>query len=366
MKVILFISTPKSKRIKFHLPYKMEGLRIAIKQMNSSWYHPNEKLWSIINTKEYKDQLIKIIENQGEQWEIGSPVIKEKLLEEKVDLSSSSLEAVNALHEKLVLKGYSTSTLKTYKSFFRKYVSYFNTRDLLSIEKTEIEGYLYKLIQKEQLSESAQNQFINAIKFYYEQVGGQPRTYYNIQRPKSTKNLPNVLSREDVKKILSQPQNIKHRAILACIYSGGLRISEVVNLRIEDIRSQEGYMYIKNSKGKKDRRTMLSSTLLSLLRSYYKANKPSYWLFEGQTGGQYSISSIRSIFRKAVKTARINPWATPHTLRHSFATHLLQQGVNLRQIQELLGHSSSKTTEVYTHILSVNNKEIENPLDVMF
>ncbi len=139
----------------------------------------------------------------------------------------------------------------------------------------------------------------------------------------------------------------------------------MINLRVVDIRSEEGYIFIKGGKGKKDRRTLLSKKLLSLLRKYVREFKPSYWLFEGQTGGQYSSRSINAIFRRAVVEKGLNPWATTHTLRHSFATHLLQQGVSLRYIQKLLGHSSSKTTEIYTHILTVSNKEFENPFDSM-
>jgi len=169
----------------------------------------------------------------------------------------------------------------------------------------------------------------------------------------------------EVQAILKQPKNMKHKAILCSIYSGGLRLSEVLNLRIEDVRSADGYLFIKGGKGKKDRRTILSNQLLLLLRQYYKEHKPSYWLFEGQTGGKYSASSVQSIFRKAVEAANVNPWATVHTLRHSFATHLLQQGTNLRYIQGLLGHASSKTTEIYTHLQKVDNSVVKNPLDVM-
>lgn len=365
MKVTIMSSSPKAKRIKFHIPYQCKSLREAIKKLNSSWYHSDEKLWSVINTVEHKKRLTDTIDKLGIQWtEESLPDSKKKSII-NVALTPSSQTAIDKLHEKLVLKGYSNATLKTYKTFFTRFVCFYNSRDLMTIQKEEIEGYLYKMIITEKLSESAQNQFINAIKFYYEAVRGQPREYYNLQRPKGNKTLPNVLSKDEVKRLISQPKNIKHKAILSLLYSGGLRISELTNLRIEDIRSKEGYIYIKDAKGKKDRRTLLSDKILKLLRRYYKEYKPSYWLFEGHTGGQYSISSIRKIFRNAISSSRINPWATPHTLRHSFATHLLQSGASLRHIQNLLGHSSSKTTERYTHILNVNNKNIQNPIDNM-
>lgn len=363
MKVVIYPYSVKSKRIKFHLPFKMVVLRNKIKQLNTIWYHPGQKRWSIVNTDKAKKSLFEIIEGQ---WLMAVDIPKVKVIKKGVKLTEASQKALMDLEQKIVLKGYSPSTLKTYKNFFFKFLSYFNERNLYDVNKEEIEAFMYKMVVKEKLSETAQNQYINAIKFYYEHVLGQPREFYDIQRPKKSQELPNVLSKSEVKKILEQPTNIKHRAILTVIYSGGLRISEAINLRLEDIRSKEGYIFIKGAKGKKDRRTLLSAKLLNLLRNYFREFKPAYWLFEGQSGGQYSTRSIQAIFRKAVIGARINPWATPHTLRHSFATHLLQQGVNLRYIQDLLGHGSSKTTEIYTHILRVNNNEIENPLDSMF
>ena len=194
---------------------------------------------------------------------------------------------------------------------------------------------------------------------------GKPKEYYDLTRPKKIKTLPSVLSEQEVYKLINAPKNIKHKTILYTVYSGGLRLSEVVNLRIRDIHSKEGFLYIKGGKGKKDRKTVLSPTLLTLLREYYKKEKPSYWLFEGQDGGKYCPRSVQAIFRKAMIQSKINAWATVHTLRHSFATHLLQNGVNLRNIQVMLGHSSSKTTEIYTHVLEISNKKIESPLDFM-
>lgn len=362
MKVRIYNSSAKSQRIKFHIPYQLTEIRQKVKTLNSSWYHASQKLWSISNTKKAKEKLLDVL---GSNWEIIQENPKPKTAKLHVNLSESSQKALTSLHQKIILKGYSQSTLKTYKNFFLKFLCYFNVRDLNEVTKEEIEAFLYKVVERDKLSESAQNQFVNAIKFYFEQVLEKPREHYDIQRPKKSIRLPNVLSKSDVQTILNHPTNIKHRAILATIYSAGLRVGEVINLRLVDIRSENGYIYIKGGKGKKDRRSVLSSKLLDLLRLYFRKHKPSYWLFEGQDGGQYSTRSIQKIFRKAVSENGLNPWATTHTLRHSFATHLLQQGVSLRHIQHLLGHSSSKTTEIYTHILRVNNKEFDNPFDSM-
>src|SRR5690625_3676549 len=189
------------------------------------------------------------------------------------------------------------------------------------------------------------------------------REYYNITRPKKSVNLPNRRNEEVVIIILNPPSKIEHRAILQTIYGSGLRVGEVIRLRVDDVRSDDGYLFIKDSKGKKDRHTVLSPHLLKLLREYYIEHKPSYWLFEGQDGGQYSARSIQNIYRRAVKETGANPWSTPHTLRHSFATHLMQRGVNIRYIQTALGHSNLKTTEIYTHVISINNKTLKSPLD---
>jgi site-specific recombinase XerD len=225
---------------------------------------------------------------------------------------------------------------------------------------------VFFLINKHKIGEQQQNMVINAIKCYYEHTLEMPREYYNITRPKKSKDLPNVLSTEEVRQIINQPTNIKHRAILHVIYGGGLRVGEVRRLRVKDIRSEDGYIFIKDSKGKRDRHTVLSPLLLDLLRDYYRQHRPSYWLFEGQDGGQYSDKSIQQIYRAAAKATNSNPWSTPHTLRHSFATHLMERGVNIRYIQSALGHASTKTTEVYTRVLGINSKTLKSPLDSLY
>jgi len=175
--------------------------------------------------------------------------------------------------------------------------------------------------------------------------------------------LPTVLSQQEIIQILKSVRNIKHKAILSSIYGCGLRISECINLKIEDIDSENNRIWIRNSKGRKDRLTLLPESLLILLRNYFIEYKPTLWLFEGPQEKQYSVSSIRNIFRRAKAKAGIRKPATVHTLRHSFATHLLENGTNLRYIQELLGHSSSKTTEIYTHVARSDLTSIISPLD---
>jgi site-specific recombinase XerD len=265
--------------------------------------------------------------------------------------------------EKLIQKRYSQNTIKTYMSYMRSFAEEYAGRDLRSISTQEINAYILRLISTRGISTSQQNQRINAIKFYYEQVLGRRKICYELNRPKKQKRLPKILTVEEVELLLKHCRNLKHKCILMTLYSGGLRRSELINLKIKDIDSERMLIRITQSKGYMDRHTLLSEKLLKLLRDYYTFYKPKYWLFEGQGGGQYSATSIANIFRKALNKANINKYATPHTLRHSFATHLLEQGINLRYIQEILGHSSIKTTEIYTHVSSRQLTKIKNPLD---
>ena len=191
---------------------------------------------------------------------------------------------------------------------------------------------------------------------------GREKAYYDL-RPKKPKKLPNVLSVEEVVRLFNVIDNLKHRCILKTIYSGGLRLSEITYLRIADIHSDRMQIFVHGGKGKKDRYTTLSKGLLKDLRAYFLEYRPEYWLFEGQTGGQYSVRSVQAVLKKAVKKSKINPYATVHTLRHSYATHLLEQGTSLRHIQELLGHENSSTTEIYTHVSNHEKQQVISPLD---
>ena len=265
--------------------------------------------------------------------------------------------------DKLIQKRYSPNTIKTYVSYMSSFMKAFKNRDLQSVTTSEINAYILGLIRGKGISSSQQNQRISSIKFYYEQVLGRKKAYYRLNRPKKEKGLPGILTVEEVELILKHCINLKHKCILMTLYSGGLRRSELINLKISDIDSRRMLIRIAQSKGNKDRHTLLSEKLLLLLRDYYKFYKPAYWLFEGQGGGQYSATSIANILRKALKKSRINKHATPHTLRHSFVTHLLEQGINLRYIQEILGHSSITTTEIYTHVSSKQLTKIQNPMD---
>ena len=358
--ITLYKPLPKSKRIKIHIPYPLKKEREAFKQLNTSFYHPTQKLWSIVNTEENKAEIKRLFAGKLHVTQMDvQPSFP------KFTLSEKSLVELDKNCQKLTLKGLSSKTIAIYQSNLKQFFAYFDSADLAALTKDQIEGYVSTLVSKYKISDQSQNSIINAIKSYYEHTLGKSREYYNITRPKKSQDLPNVLSKEEVKKIIHQPKNIKHRAILTTLYSAGLRISEVTRLRICDVHSDRGFLFIKDSKGKKDRHAVLNPQLLLLLREYYKNYKPSYWLFEGMNGEKYSTTSIQKIFRKAVQESKTNAWATVHTLRHSYATHLLEGGVNLRYIQTSMGHSSSKTTEIYTRVINISNKTLKSPLELL-
>jgi site-specific recombinase XerD len=198
---------------------------------------------------------------------------------------------------------------------------------------------------------------------FYTSVIDQEEKVKGLFQPKPPKKLPQVFLEEEVTALLRAVDNLKHRCILMLIYSAGLRLGEVINLRLTDLQPQQNRLFVRGGKGKKDRCTLLSAKVWDLLKDYIEVDKPVEWVFEGQSGGQYSERSVQKIFTMAKFRSMVNPNATVHTLRHSFATHLLEKGVDLRYIQELLGHESSKTTEIYTHITHKGWDKIKSPLD---
>lgn len=266
----------------------------------------------------------------------------------------------------LIQKRYSQNTQDIYCCYFKDFCVYFKGKDLSAITTEQINSYILNLIKSKNISISQQNQRINAIKFYYEKVLDRKKEYYELHRPRKENKLPKVLSKNEVKRILASSNNIKHKCILMLIYSAGLRRSELLNLVPTDIDSERMVIQINGAKGKKDRISLLSDNLLQMLRQYYKKYHPKQYLFEGQKGGKYSPTSVANILKKATLKAGIKKTVTPHMLRHSFATHLLEQGTDLRYIQELLGHESSKTTEIYTHVSKKAIDKIINPIDEFF
>lgn len=265
--------------------------------------------------------------------------------------------------QQMLLKGYSQRTIRTYVSLLSGISRHYQcSPELITID--QIRDYLQENITVVKRSKSWVNQLISAMKFLYCEILQREWSYLDIPRPRRDKKLPVVLSRAEVGKILSAHKNLKHKAILMTTYSAGLRLSEVCHLMPGDIDSTRMLIRVNHSKGNKDRYSLLSPVTLDLLRIYYKKYRPTTWLFEGMLQGKpVSVSTVTRVFKNALNKAEVNRQVGIHCLRHSFATHLLEQGVALPVIQQILGHKSLKTTSGYLHVQQYSIQGVKSPVD---
>ena len=344
----------------------------TLKNIHGRQWEPEYKVWVVPYTKLtlrfidkfFKSSMlywnIKVREDIPEQIHIPK---KEQWKAEKKEIPARYEVAVKALDEVLQLKRYSWRTIKSYKNSLRQFIRFYDDIKPSQITRKQINAYIYQLIQDKHITESYQNQICCAIKIFYCEVLKQFDKVEGLVQARKPQKLPQVLTEEEVTSLLKAVENLKHRCILMLIYSAGLRLGEVTKLRLTDIQTESHRIFVRDGKGKKDRCTLLSGKFEQILKQYMEIYKPVHWLFEGSDGGAYSDRSVQAIFTQAKEKSRINPLATVHTLRHSFATHLLEKGVDLRYIQDLLGHESSKTTEIYTHITKKSWDKIKSPLD---
>jgi len=323
--------------------------------------------WSIINKGWY-------LYNSKENIELIKNIFKDKasvtfsnidrvVVEPKKD--NPRKEVPDEYKNLLIRKRYSQNTLKVYTSMFQSFINYYSEKEIDDITEDDIRKYQDYLVKKKKVSISTQNQAINSIKFYFEKVKRGEKLEVYIERPFREKKLPNIISENEVFKLLKVTMNLKHKSIITLLYSSGIRRSELINLRLKDIDYEKRIIFVRGGKGRKDRTTILAENTILVLNKYLKLYKPYYWLFEGVNKKQYSPNSVGAILRNSSKKANLNKVVKPHMLRHSFATHLLEQGVDLRYIQSLLGHSSAKTTEIYTQVRSHSLAKIKSPFDVL-
>jgi integrase/recombinase XerD len=271
-----------------------------------------------------------------------------------------------AMRNEMLLRGYSRKTIKSYLSWIRSLENFVFPRHPGDLNNEDIRSYLVSLIDSKELAYSTVNQAFNAIRFLYVEIYKRDFVIESIPRPKKGKILPTPLTQEEVKKLINVTVNIKHKAVLMVSYSGGLRLGEVINLSSLDIDGDRRLIFVRGGKGRKDRYTLISEAALKVLREYYRAYRPANWLFEGRKRGKkYTARSVEKIVENAVRKAGIRKQVSHHTLRHSFATHLVQNGVDILLIKDLLGHEHLKTTEIYTHISSADLMTIKNPLDMI-
>ncbi|WP_372755476.1 tyrosine-type recombinase/integrase [Mariniflexile sp.] len=344
-----------------------DAIRVHLKKLLDIKWSNTHKTFYIKNSTENKSKiynhlrLINCYINYSELI-IKKPNISKTLNIQLPKLNEGQEKNLQKFRKWLQQKRLSENTVNTYVEVTSFFIRYSILKNTVDYSKRLIESFNYDFIVHSNKSVSYQNQCINGIKKYLEYKGLEVERF-ELQRPKKEKKLPVVLSVEELKRVLDQTHNLKHKTLLSLIYSAGLRIGEAINLRVKDIDSKRMLVHIKGAKGKKDRYTLLSEVFLNLLRAYYKQYKPKEYLFEGQNSEQYSSSSAQRVLKGSVEKAGLRKQVTLHTLRHSFATHLLENGTDIRYIQELLGHSSPKTTMIYTHVSETSVRKIKNPFD---
>lgn len=279
-------------------------------------------------------------------------------------MKSSDLMLIQRVIREMQVRNYSERSIQCYTSILSKIVNHFDI-PITQLSRSQVKDYLHQRIVVDKISTSTVNQTISAYKILQEDVLGKSWESFKIKRPRRDKKLPIVLSLEEVEGLISSTLNLKHKALLALAYSSGVRREEAQQLKVSNIDSSRMRIHVTNGKGRKDRYTILSNKALELLRTYYKASRPSVYLFESsyKKGGFLSASSLNNIVKNSAKKAGIQKRISFHTLRHTFATHLLEAGVNIKLIQQLLGHSSIKTTMVYLHIANIEPGSITSPLD---
>ena len=332
-----------------------------------------KKQHSVIRSTEAKKQFTLLIKNyytaykpQKFVFENKHKALSEREVQKYFDFISRKYnlsELYKAEYTKICeLGGMSRHTTKNYSSFFLSFLKYYGFKHPLLISNEEIRNFLLQKT-KANYSKNTINQYINVIKLYYERAYGREISFRYAIRPKKAQTLPEILGKKELYAIFSNITNLKHKTLLLITYSAGLRRNETLELKVVDVDFNRKLIKINNGKGKKSRTELLSESLQPILKQYIKEYKPKNYLFEGASGGKYSFSSFSKILNKAVLKSGIKKHITLHTLRHSFATHLLEQGTDIRYIQELLGHTNIKTTLRYTHVAEKNLQKIRSPLD---
>ena len=319
--------------------------------------------WHVLDNPASKADLVKLTAKEITiHW--GNQPSQTAMVITKRQISSIQIaDNLTLFRQYMEQRRYSANTIHHYVEGLKVFLLFIN-KPIPEITNPDLERFNLDYVIKHGYSSSFQNQVINAVKLFFRSIRSVKFSIEKVERPRREHRLPNVLSKEEVKRIITSPTNTKHRAMLSLIYACGLRRSELLNLKPEHVDSKRGLLIIKQAKGNKDRVVPISGKIIEMLREYYKMYKPKVWLFEGQVKGeQYSEQSLQKVLKYAVDKAKIKKAVTLHWLRHSYATHLLESGTDLRYIQELLGHKSSQTTEIYTHVSIQSIQKIRSPFD---
>lgn len=334
----------------YYLKFEEQRFKRLINDIKEHNFYPDYSGFTQQYTDYLKQGMIKEAEAASE---VKNEVRNDSIYDKFIDSFKIYLEQ----------RRYSSNTINTYCQIIQKFLSW-TGKPIEEISQDDLIRFNHKKIIGEKLSGSYQNQLINAVKLFFERMEHRSMEIESIQRPFRERKLPNVLSKEEVKQLLSSLRNQKHRMMLVTIYACGLRCGELLNLRLTDVDSKRNFLIIRQAKGKKDRYIPITVKLIEELREYFKMYKPKTWLFEGQRIGEpYSARSLQLVLKEALLQARIKKPVTLHWLRHSFATHLLESGTDIRYIQSLLGHNSPKTTMIYTHVSEQSLSKIKMPYD---
>ena len=358
----------ENNRTLVRFPYDKE-LISSIKTIREAQWNSNERAWIIPSETKLTDLIFKTF--KGVAWihlkRSQHVPVKKRTEGEPLKRCQQQIEKtpiITAFINYLRSRRYSENTIDTYSDAMNVFLNFTGQKPIEDIDNNDVIRFNNDYILARGLSASYQNQVVNAIKLFFDKIAHKRLIIEQLHRPRAEKKLPNVLSKEEVKSILEAPLNIKHRTMLSIIYACGLRRSELLNLSLKDIHRERMILIIRQSKGKKDRIVPLSEKLLNMISDYLKASRPTNWLFEGQNAGeQYSEKSLENVLKQSVLKAGITKPVSLHWLRHSYATHLLENGTDLRYIQELLGHNSSRTTEIYTHVSTKSIQKIKSPFD---
>ncbi|MDF2159122.1 site-specific tyrosine recombinase/integron integrase [Algoriphagus sp. CAU 1675] len=342
-----------------------EELKELVKTLSGAVWNGKRKAWILPYQETILEQLLALFKSKA--WLDYSEFKKiqpEQLPAELPELSKGLNQEIRKFAEWMQNRRYAESTIKTYSQSLSLFFRFMNNKNPEEISSEDLENFHQNYILRRKYSVAFQSQVISAVKLYFSNKLKRKLEPMEIERPKKPRLLPHVLSKEEVKAILQAPKNIKHRTMLSLIYACGLRRGELLGLKLIDVDSKRGLLRINQGKGAKDRMVPISGKTVEMLREYYLVEKPKEYLFEGMTKGQkYSPNSLQEVLKAAVHKARIKKPVTLHWLRHSYATHLLESGTDLRYIQELLGHNSSKTTEIYTHVSQNSLQRIRSPFD---
>ena len=357
--------------IRFHGRYDPEWID-EMRTYGGCYYDKKRKEWLLQWSKLTCDSLADYFTGRGIDVNVTKQVVNNELIDERKvtgdevrarHLGRKALDGLDTMTMYLDENRYSLRTRESYLSMLEFYFRYFSHKEPLEITEDEISRFIYDFIIRLGYSAAYQNQMVSAIKTFYTISGKGKVNPEFFERPRRRRALPKVFSKDEVTRILNSPRNIKHKLILWMIYSCGLRRSEVTNLRLTDMDRERSIIHIREGKGRIDRIVPLSGKLWEKLDEYISSYRLREYLFEGRYGGKYSSESVYRIFKDAMLRVGIKKDVGVHSLRHSYATHLHENGLDIRYIQELLGHKSSRTTEIYTHVSRRNLIQVRSPIE---